>query len=454
MEGALRVALSDAVSPYLVLHHLATVGDLPDEYLEALPRLIGIALDRWDIDKALTAPLTMALRELRANDDAAAAAVHELACQRLRAALREEDAKTAATGLAAAANEFAEAAGLDQARDDAAAYAAVCSAVAAFGVGDARALDDAVTTLELVMSRRTAWNRGMHQPAWRRPLLDAEGEWLGLVLDLRNASERLADRSWLETTAAVGQLARAYTAERSTAPAPGLTAVVRPAIENGVAENAVLLDQLSRAVVADRAGGRGLLPAGADLLLAAIRERRAEARPRDGADDDGADEEGDQRVGLRIDRIAPQLRRLPDDIALVVAQRADDSQLAEIGAILAASTASGVMDHPALWPMRRKIVDELAANPAFEGETAAVVTAMLDTTLTFLLDRYDRGGPVVPGLRDILRPLAKGEERPHEKELQTQFYVWVANSHQFAGRAQIGGFGRCDRPRRCDRPHR
>jgi len=436
LEGALRVALADAVTPYLVLHHLADVGDLPDEYLEALPRLIGIALDRWDTDKALTEPLTAALRALRAHHGAAAAAAHELACQRLRTALREADATTVANGLATAAEQFAEAVTLDETRDDAAAYAAVCSAVAAFGLGDAQGLDDATTTLDVVMRRRAAWHRGMHQPAWQRPLLDAEVEWLGLMIDLRNAAERLAERSWLETTAAVGQLARAYTAERSTAPAPGLIAVVRPMIENRVAENAVLLDQLSRAVVTDRARDQRLLPAGADLLLEAIRARRADRRPRDGADD-SADKEGDPAVDARIDRLAPRLRKLPGDIARLVALRADDDQLAEIGAILAAATASGIMEHPALWPMRTKIVQDLSAYPAFEGETAASVTALLDTTLTFLLDRYDRGSPVVPGLRDILRPLGKGDEPPHEKDLQAQFYLWAANSHQFAGRAQL-----------------
>jgi hypothetical protein len=438
LEGALRVALTGTVTPYLVLHHLANIAaSLPEEYLGAMPRLVGIALDRWETDTSLTEPLAAMLRSLRAVDAAAASAAHELACQRMRIALREPEPTAAVGGFAAAAEEFAEAAQLDEARDDAVAYAAVCSAVAAFGLGDAHRVELATVALDDVMRQRAAWHHRMHQPVWRQPLLDAEVEWLGLVIDLRNAANRLAERSWLESAAAVGQLARAYVAERSTIPAPGLTAVVRPAIENAVTENAVLLDQLTRAIVSDRDRDQRVLPAGADLLLDAIRERRAKGRPRTGAVEDGADEEGDPAVDARIDRLAPRLRLLGADIARDVANRADDGQLADIGVIVAATTASGVIEHPALGAMRATIVGHLSANPSFEGETKAVVTALLDTTLTFLLDRYDRRGPVCPGHTDIYRVLRRDEKPPLEKELQSEFYIWVANSHQFAGRARM-----------------
>ena len=54
---------------------------------------------------------------------------------------------------------------------------------------------------------------------------------MALVLALRDAIDRLRERSWLDTAAAIGQIARVYAAERTTAPARGLTATIRPAVE-------------------------------------------------------------------------------------------------------------------------------------------------------------------------------------------------------------------------------
>jgi hypothetical protein len=437
LEGALRLAVAGAVTPYLVLHSLTnTRATLSEDYLERLPRLIGIALDAWDTDTTLTAPLTVALRHLHDLDASRAEAAYELACARMRAALRETDPAAAGGGLLEAAGQFTEANALDDTRDDAAAYAAVCSAIGAFGAADATQLTDAVEHLETVMARRTAWTRNMNQPAWRRPKLEAEVEWLGIVLDLRRAAARLTEPSWLEATAAVGQLARAYTAERSTTPAAGLTAIVRPAIENPVAANAVLVDQLTRTVEADRQREEPTLPPAAELLLNAVRERRSPGGARNRDHSEGTDAEGDEVLDARIDRFVPQLRDLGDDIARVVVGRLDDGQLVELGGVLAVMFASGVAEHPALGPLRASIVEELSTHPEFFGETRAAVLALLDRTLTFLQDRYERGGPFLPGRPHILRPLAKGDPRPKEQDLQWEFYFWLANSDTFAGRVQ------------------
>ncbi len=437
LEGALRIALAGGAPPFLVLHYLAAVDpDLPEDYLEQLPRLIGIALDKWDADGGLASSLTTALETLTSVDAAASGSTHELACGRMRAALRHQDPEAAAHGLIAASKLFAQAVGLDETRDDAHVYAAVCSATAAFAAGDADRLHEATDALDDVMRRRTAWHRNMHQPAWRRPLLDAEVEWLGLVVDLRTAADRLAEKSWLDSAAAVGQLSRAYIAERATDPAAGLTAVVRPVIENAVASRAILQDQLARVIDDDLRRDSPALSQSAGLLLHAIRERRTGNRSHD-SEHDGADEEGDPaELDARITNLAPRLRLLGDPIARVVAANADDTQLAEANAVVAAATASGVLEHPVLKAMRAEIVGRLEGNPEFGGETRAAVIALLDHTLTFLLDRYDRGGPSLPGRANILRKLSKDEERPHEKELQWEYFAWLATSAQFAGRAQ------------------
>lgn len=438
LESALRVALVGATAPYSVLEHLAKVDlQSPEDYLEALPRLVGIALDRWDTEGALTAPLVAALEVLRHVPVAAASAAHELACSRMRAALREPDPDRAIAGLEAASDAFGDAASVDEGRDDALVYAAVCAAVAAFGRSDVGELRELTPLLKSVVSRRIMWHRNSHLPRWREPILDAEIEWLGLVIDLTTSADRLKESSWLESASAVGQLARAYAAERSTTPAPGLAAVVRPTIVNAVADNAILLDQLARTITADRAAAAPVLPAAADALLAAIGERRVRGLRPSEADEDAADEEGDRALDVRIDAVSPRLRCLGDVVARAVARVVDDDGLAQVGLVIAATTASGVIEHPVLSAMRARLIGSLSTNPEFDGETRAVVIALLDVTLTFLLDRYERGGPTSPGHPDICRQLKRGEPPPLEEELQLDFYIWLATSQPFAGRAGI-----------------
>lgn len=436
LEGALRTALVGAVTPYLVLHQLSVVpSSAPDSYVAALPRLIGIALDRWDSDETLTAPLLNSLERLRENDASAAAAVFEVGCGQLRSALRAEGSD-ALIHLHAAQEFFAEATAIDPDRDDAAAYAAVCQAVLAFSAGDASALVVATELAEDAIQKRITWHLGAHLPSWRTPILGAEVQWLGLVLDLRQAMARLRERSWLHVSSAIGQLTRVYSAERATQPASGLAGVLRPAIENRLTENAVLVDQLARAIEHDRSSETPRLPAGADALHAAISQYSSSAPATEemGAADAAP---APDDVETRLHEAAELLRALPGGVVALVARAATDEELRQIAAMLVPALTPGIETHPALGSMRKRLLDELQANPSFLAEAAAVVTALLEATLTFMLDRYDRGGPMLPGLKNILRPLAKGEAPPEEKEFQGEFFVWLANSPQFAGRASL-----------------
>ena len=441
LEAALRVALAGSGTPYLVLHRLTTVpDDAPDEYAEAIPRLIGAALDAWGANASLTAPLVDALRVLRAHQAAAADATFELACDTLRTALRLPNPEAATAVLTDAAAEFSAAEGLDEARDDAAAYGSVCRAVTAFAAGDYETLTAAAVRLRLVLGRRDAWHLNAHLPAWRQPVRDAETDWLAVVLALREASDRLHERSWLDTAAAIGQIARVYAAERTTAPAPGLTATIRPAVENAVTANAVLADQLLRAVDNDRARDQPLLPAAADQLAAAIRRRRGQQPGEDDA------EEG-EHTGERIARIAPRLERLGREVCRAL-ETLNDEQLAELNALLASSEEVDVNADPLLSEMRSRILDALSTNPRFRAGTRAAVVLLLNRTLTFLRDRYDRGGPLLPNGTDIIRLLADGDRVPVEADLQSEFYVWLATSWPFAGRVTLEqprvGTGRVD----------
>jgi hypothetical protein len=328
LEGALRVALSGASSPYLVLDRLTRpIEDLAPEYVEKLPRLIGIALDVWS-GQGLADPLKATLRALQDDEAADADATYELACQQMAVALRMVDSAEAIEGLRAAVDMFDEAVSLDEARDDAAAYRAVCQSVIAFAERDRPALAAASGALTAILSRRDAWHLNTHQPAWRSAARDAERQWLALVLDLRAADERLSEASWLETAAALGQLALVYDAERTVQPAPGLTALIRPAVENEVARNAVLLDQLARAVEADRRRDRPVLPSVADAILAAVREQRSRPPGSDG-DRAAASGDGEDRIGL----LAPSLRVLGTQVCHSLA-RLDDAALTDAEAVV------------------------------------------------------------------------------------------------------------------------
>lgn len=448
LEAALRVALAGSGTPYLVLHRLTTIpNDAPDEYAEAIPRLIGAALDAWGADTSLTTPLVDALRVLRAHHAATADATFELACDTLRTALRLPNAETATAVLADAADEFAAAEELDEARDDAAAYGSVCRAVTAFAAGDYDTLVAAAARLRLVLGRRDAWHLNSHLPAWRQPVRDAETDWLALVLALRDAIDRLRERSWLDTAAAIGQIARVYVAERTTAPAPGLTATIRPAVENAVAANAVLADQLLRAVDNDRARGQPLLPAAADELAAAIRRRHVQQPGDDDAAEDDDAEEG-KYADKRLARIAPRLERLGREVCRALETALNDEQLAELDALLVSSEAVDVNADPLLSEMRSHILDALSANPRFRADARAAVVLLLNRTLTFLRDRYDRGGPLLPNGTDIIRRLGDGDRVPVEADLQYEFYVWLATSWPLAGRVTLEqprvGTGRVD----------
>lgn len=429
LEAAVRVAVAGLARPFLVLDRLAAPPDgLPDDYLGPLPRLVGIALEAWGSDDRVAEPLTRVLEAL-AGTPAEGDAMHELACRRMRCALSAPDMSAAVGGLTDAAAMFARGQALDEDRDDSAAYRSACEAVTAFARADWPAVAASARALTGVLSRRGAWHLGAHQPAWRAGARDAETAWLALVLDLRQAADRLREDSWLDARAAAGQLAAVYEAERAVDPAPGLLAMVRPAVAGGVASNAVLLSQLERMVENDRAGGDPVLPAAAAAILAAARA----AAPAGTLDPTSREAGRDAAIG-RVRRLAPSLLAFGDDVCHRLAAL-DDGALREAETI-AVPLREHLPDHPTLARMRDSVVAALEVNPRFVGEARAAMTALLERTLSFLLDRYDRGGALMEGMRNIIGVPAKGEALPVEADLQYEFYVWLAGPWAFAGRVR------------------
>lgn len=428
LEAAARVALAKLARPYLVLDRLAAPPDeLAEDYLDPLPRLVGIALEKWGSDDEVAQPLIDVLAALTATP-VEGDALHELACRQMRRALSAPDMPAATEGLARAAAMFAQAQEVDEDRDDSAAYQLACEAVIAFARADWTGVATSTEALTNVLSRRGAWHLGAHLPAWRAGARDAETAWLAFVLDLRQAADRLREDSWLDARAAAGQLAAVYEAERVIDPAPGLLAAIRPTIAATVAGNAVLLGQLERMVDHDLAGGKSVLPPAAAAVLVAARAARAGST----ADPTSPATDRDAALG-RILRLAPSLLAFGDDICQHLAATLDDDALRDAEGI-AASLGRHQPPHSTLKRMRDSIVTSLEVNPRFTGETRAAVIALLERTLTFLLDRYDRGGPLMKGMKNIISVPAKGASLPVEADLQWEFYVWLAGPWEFAGR--------------------
>ena len=429
LEAAVRTALAGFARPFQVLDRLSTPpGGFPEDYLDPLPRLVGIALEAWGSDNTVAEPLTCVLGAL-AGTPAEGDAAHELACRRMRTALSGVDPSAAADGLADAAEMFAGAQVLDENRDDSAAYQAACEAVMGFARADWPAVSASVRRLSSVLSRREAWHLGAHQPAWRAGARDAETAWLAFVLDMRHAADRLREDSWLDARAAVGQLAAVYEAERAVDPAPGLLSVIRPAVAGAVARSAVLLSQLERMVDNDLAGGDPVLPRAAAAILAAARD----AAPAGIHHPASPEASRDAAIG-RIRRLAPSLLALGDGACQQLAAL-DDDALRDAEAI-AAPLRTRLPDHPTLARMRERVVAALDVNPRFVGEARAAVIALLERTLSFMLDRYDRGGPLMKGMKNTIGIPPKGEALPVEADLQYEFYVWLAGPWEFAGRVR------------------
>jgi hypothetical protein len=433
LEVALRVVIAgaDGVTPYRVLDRLSVKTDGPSAYTGALPRLIGAALDAWQRDPGLTNPLRVALTALAEDPEASSDAWFELGCDRLRAALAVNQSDVAVRYLTDAAGLFERSIDNDEHRDDSTAYAAVCAALVAFVASDHDALARATVALTEVLNRREAWHLNAYLPRWRASNRAAEAAWLGFVLDLETASDRLSEPTWLDANAALGELAAVYRAERSIMPAAGLRRVIDPIVENAIAGSAALADQVARALAADAAREHPLLPSSAQHLLAAVRARHTDVASSDEAADD---EEPDPASLLaRIGGVAPGLLRLPRDVLCSLGSL-DDNQLREAAAYL---PMPSVADHPALKEMRDRILSGLALDPQFIGETKVAVTLMTERTLTFLLDRYDRGGPIVPGRPNIIRPQKDGDVLPLEADLQVDFYIWLAAGWDLAGKVGL-----------------
>lgn len=243
LESMTRLALSGASREFLLLDNLLslTIHD-PVELVERAPRLIGIAAERWHTEG--TQQLLTNLVEI---PDAASDCLFELALTDLREGLQQSNATDARAAFARAQGHFAEAEGIEEARDDAAIYRCAMEAVLLFGsVTDREAVARVAHDLESACQRRRAWTTSTSRP-WSRPSRQAEYEWAALASTLRQSAEPLKRPSWLNPAQTLAQVLRAYRASRSlttVACTTGLEVIVEPVVEGAFIRREGLLAHL------------------------------------------------------------------------------------------------------------------------------------------------------------------------------------------------------------------
>nr|BEK65020.1 hypothetical protein KPHV_22470 [Kitasatospora purpeofusca] len=476
LEGAVRLAVSDAVSPIKVWGAIEDLddSDTPEDFAERLPRIIGLGLDRWSKDEqAITETLRSLLKRLAEGGAGDVDAFVELGYDRLRSALSSRTVADVSQNVEAALTWFQTADAAEEARHDAQAYAAVCESLLAFTAGRTEDLRGAADRLESALEQQSAWNWGMHQPAWMKPQAAADVAWGHLVLQLQRAAELLQDDVWMEPWEALDHVLSAYQSARTVCPVgardgSGLAMLVEPAVEDAFLRQQALLCQLRRAVASpQRHPGARLDHATASSLLARVDQQVAascaRARRESGTDSSGSSGEDVEADQERAHRYAPTaVRKLGIGFTSGLAGKVSDDELKTIDGLAYMDDLTRLrQSDPLVVPLLGKVMEELSAFPDFIGETRRTFGVLVEQTLLFLkaaadLDtstafgdgRYDANGKKVK-IRDYRRRFDKsqGDLVPLEEDLQQHFHYWLLSS-QISNLVQVepinSALGRAD----------
>lgn len=457
LEGAVRLAVADAVNPFAVLGRLTSLSsDVPEEFAERLPRLLGAAMDRWADNSAFVEPIRQALDQLRHHDAAAVDAMFELACDHLRMALSAETLPAAMESLTTARAGFATVDAAEEARHDARAYAAACDAILAFSAQDASRLADAKQRLAEALEQRDAWLTAMHQPSWLRPRLAAELAWQRLALVLDAATDYLSHPVWFNVWEALDAVLQAYRQARTMRPLPssrdstGLAAIIEPAIEGAILRQQSQLAALSRSVTeaskptapAFDVPTAALLLGRIEVLAAGARDRQPRASSSEPDDGDRGDDEPHPPDTTRLHSLAPALTRvLGEQRAAVLAEGLDDDNLRTVeGLVYSGDLTRSRTSHPVLDPLLDEILRELTQSPLFTGKVRSTFGLLVQQTLLFLFSRSDlttkTWGLHKEKNKDYRRLLKKGDKKPLEGDLQQDYHQWLATG-QLAGLCSV-----------------
>ncbi|KAB8183909.1 hypothetical protein FH608_048620 [Nonomuraea phyllanthi] len=443
LEGAVRLAVAEAVSPYKIWGALEDLpADGPDDFLERLPRILGVALDCWSQrDAAITATVRNLLQRLSVDEAADVDALFELGCDRLRAALTSRELSVVTGEMTEARRFFAAAAATEEGRDDAEVYTAVCDAILHFAAGNAEQVATAADQVAQALERREAWLHGTHQPTWLQPRRSAEIAWGRLLLQLRATSQTLNAPVWMDSWRALDAVLDAYRAARTvrpvgtSTPATGLATLVEPAIEDSFLREASFLAALRHAAEhpQDYPGSAFDTETATKIIVRIDARETTSDTIKDPAEDD--DEEGGQKAAAdRLHRIAPNLvRTLGLERALRIAEDLNDFQLADLQGIAYTSDVARLeASDPLIVPLLDRFVAELSSHPAFTADVRTTFSALVEQTLLFLKSRSDLTRTSLFGAGkkddppyDYRRKPEKGQRMPVEADLQRDFHSWL-----------------------------
>ncbi|MEU6559281.1 hypothetical protein [Nocardia nova] len=441
LNAAVRLSIGRAVTPYRIWECLdqLSVLDVPEDFVEFLPRIVGAALDTWAGESTVATTLRRLLDELCQLDASDTDAAYEIGCDRLRTALSGTDLAVVAQQLIDARRYFVISAA-EEARTDADCLIAACDAVLAFSRTDAIAVAEAAARIDQALAQRTAWQLRSHQPTWTRPRQAAEIAWHQLILILDSAADALADQVWMNPWCALDAVLSAYSAARTVQPlgdAPGLAVLIKPAVEDTFLREQHFLGVLERAVQQpDQTVG--VVPFDqqtAQLILARVRSRqsRTPAPQGENGSADGAPE-ADPPDPDRLHRLAPALVRiLGCEAALEFSIGLSDAQLSAIGSVAdRADRNQYVADDPVVAPLLDRIVADLSTHPGFTADVRRTYSALILQTLLFLRSRLDLTrtslvgkGSAGEAAYDYRRRPEPGQRKALESDLQRDFYGWL-----------------------------
>ncbi|CAG7651184.1 hypothetical protein [Actinacidiphila bryophytorum] len=443
LEGAVRLAAANAVRPWRVWEALEQLpADGPEDFTERLPRILGVALDCWAQQEAtVSATVRTLLEQLSVDESADVDALFELGCDRLRSALSSHDLVDVSGQLGEARRFFSAAQAAEEARDDAAVYAAVCDAVLGFTAGNTPQVAAAADRIEQALERRAAWLYGTHQPAWLQPRRSAEIAWSRLLLQLRAASQELTAPVRMDQWQALDAVLAAYRATRTIQPVgnsgdvTGLATLIEPAIEDGFLREQSFLNALRHAAAHPQDYPGPLFDAEtAAVVIARInaRETSTDAASEPAGEDD--EEPGRAAACERLHRIAPTLvLKLGTRRALSIADGLDDDALASIeGLAYNGDVARLKASDPLIVPLLDRFIGELSGHPDFTGDVRQTFSALVEQTLLFLKSRSDLTRTSLFGAGkdgdppyDYRRKPEKGQRRAVEADLQRDFHGWL-----------------------------
>ncbi|MDQ1245770.1 MAG: hypothetical protein QG597_137, partial [Actinomycetota bacterium] len=249
LEALTRLGLIQDTARFAALGAMSSVTlDDAAEFLERLPKLVGLAFDQWREEV-----LESLLHKLTEHPEARADALFELGLARLRAALEESSLALVLRGIGTALDRFTAAEALEEARDDATVYRCALQILVAFAQAPNRTAelpDGTMDELVAAMNHRAMFTSRAVLGRWAMPRRQAEAEWCTLAGTLRAATGPLEQASWLTPIETLSRVLAAYQASRSVTvmSSVGLRVVLEPTVKAAFLRSEGLLEHLRASV--------------------------------------------------------------------------------------------------------------------------------------------------------------------------------------------------------------